>query len=168
MYASFILSRNPYMSTPAATTTTMTATGSICFKCGTVKKSGKLSCCARGGSWFKNCGDSGDSKFEHTWVEGVQACADITSVSLSLKAQVQSMLHNHMSLHSVSRGLLQACTPSTHVCSNFESPESPQFLNQEPPRAQQLSFPDFLMVPHLKHIERVGVAVVVVTAGVDI
>ena len=82
------------MSTPAATTTTMTATGPICFKCGTVKKSGKLSCCARGGSWFKNCGDAGDSKFEHTWVEGVQACADITSVSLSLKAQVQSMLHN--------------------------------------------------------------------------
>ena len=82
------------MSTAAATTTTVTAIGPICFKCGTIKKSGKLSCCARGGSWFKNCGDAGDSKFEHTWAEGVRACNDITSVSLSLKAQVQSMLQN--------------------------------------------------------------------------
>merc|ERR1711934_1145418 len=65
---------NAYMSTAAATTTTVTAIGPICFKCGTIKKSGKLSCCARGGSWFKNCGDNGDSNFEHTWVEGVQAC----------------------------------------------------------------------------------------------
>ena len=86
------------MSTPAVTTTTVTPTGSICFKCGTVKKSGKLSCCARGGSWFKNCGDSGDSKFEHTWVEGVKACNDIASVSLSLKAQLQSMLQNETAI----------------------------------------------------------------------
>ena len=80
--------------TTLAITTPTTAVTAVCPKCGTIKKSGKLSCCARGGSWFKNCGDNGDSKFEHTWVEGVQACNDITSVSLSLKAQVQSMLHN--------------------------------------------------------------------------
>ena len=48
--------------------------GSRCVECGTTKKSGKLSCCARGGSWFKNCGDGGDSKFDHTWAEGIQAC----------------------------------------------------------------------------------------------
>ena len=46
---------------------------------------------------------------------------------------------------------LQACTPSTHVCSKFESPISPHFLNQEPPRPQQLSLPDFFMVVHLGH-----------------
>ena len=46
---------------------------------------------------------------------------------------------------------LQAWMPSTHVWSNFLSPASPQFLNQAPPRAQQLSFPDFLVVPHLVH-----------------
>ena len=45
-----------------------------CPKCGTTKKSGKLSCCARGGAWFKKCGDGGDTKFEHTWTEGIQAC----------------------------------------------------------------------------------------------
>ena len=28
-----------------------------------MEKSGKLSCCARGGAWFNNCGDAGDAKF---------------------------------------------------------------------------------------------------------
>ena len=45
-----------------------------CPKCGTTKKSGASSCCARGGAWFKNCGDIGDIKFDRTWVEGIQAC----------------------------------------------------------------------------------------------
>ena len=71
-----------------------------------------------------------------------------------------------ISLHSVSRGLLQACTPSSHVWSKLESPSSPHFLNQEPPRAQQLSFPDFLLVPHLKHTGPTFDAVAVVEAGV--
>ena len=48
--------------------------GPVCRKCGIIKQSGKLSCCARGGAWFKKCGDAGDSNFEHTWVEGIQAC----------------------------------------------------------------------------------------------
>ena len=47
---------------------------SRCPKCGTAKKSGKYSCCARGGAWFTNCGDAGDTQFEHTWAEGVEAC----------------------------------------------------------------------------------------------
>ena len=46
----------------------------VCTKCGILKKSGKHSCCAGGGAWFKNCGDAGDSNFGHTWVEGIQAC----------------------------------------------------------------------------------------------
>ena len=45
-----------------------------CLKCGTIKASGKLSCCARGGAWFKQCGDVGDDKFDHAWAEGIQAC----------------------------------------------------------------------------------------------
>ena len=31
-----------------------------------------MSCCGRGGSWFKNCGRAG--KLHHTWYEGTQAC----------------------------------------------------------------------------------------------
>ena len=52
----------------------MVSSSSVCTKCGTTKKSGKRSCCARGGAWFKNCGDAGEVKFDHTWAEGVQVC----------------------------------------------------------------------------------------------
>ena len=55
------------------TTTAIVTTSSTCNKCGSLK-SGKSSCCARGGAWFKKCGNPGDSKFDHTWFEGIQAC----------------------------------------------------------------------------------------------
>ena len=44
--------------------------------------------------------------------------------------------------------VLQARMPSYHVWPNFPLPALPQFPNQEPPRPQQLTFPDFLTVPH--------------------
>ena len=46
--------------------------------------------------------------------------------------------------------LLQARMPSAHVCSNVESPTVPHLLNQEPPTAQQLTFPVFGKVPHVQ------------------
>ena len=60
----------------AASTAVATQAGSACPKCSTIKKSGQRSCCFRGGAWFKNCGDVGDTRFEHTWGEGIQACKD--------------------------------------------------------------------------------------------
>ena len=59
---------------PATTSEFALSDGNGCPVCGTSKKSGKRSCCARGGAWFKNCGDVGDTKLDHTWAEGVQAC----------------------------------------------------------------------------------------------
>ena len=53
--------------------------GPACPKCGTTKVSGRRSCCAGGGAWFKNCGHSGDTKFDHTWAEGIQACKSMLS-----------------------------------------------------------------------------------------
>ena len=47
---------------------------SVCPKCGVFKKSGVSSCCGRGGSWFGNCGSTGDLTQEHTWSEGIQVC----------------------------------------------------------------------------------------------
>ena len=48
---------------------------SICPKCGTNAKSGKLSCCSPDGAWYKNCGnEEGDTRFDHTWLEGIRAC----------------------------------------------------------------------------------------------
>ena len=55
---------------PAHTTVINTA----CPKCGKLKETGQLSCCFRGGAWFKQCGNTGDSKHAHTWLEGIQAC----------------------------------------------------------------------------------------------
>ena len=48
-----------------------TTTSSVCPTCATIKKSGKMSCCALGGSWYGNCGSAA---LQHTWYEGVQAC----------------------------------------------------------------------------------------------
>ena len=47
--------------------------GSVCPKCGTIGKFGKMSCCGRGGSWNGICGIR-NSNLEHTWSEGIQAC----------------------------------------------------------------------------------------------
>ena len=59
--------------------------------------------------------------------------------------------------------ILQAWIPSYHVWWTLALPALPQFPDQEPPRPQQLRFPDFLMVPHLRHAELIAV---VVDAGV--
>ena len=60
------------------TATTKTIISSVCSKCGTIGKSRKTSCCGRGGSWFRNCGASGNPKFDHTWSEGIQTCEALT------------------------------------------------------------------------------------------
>ena len=57
---------------------TCTLVAGECPKCATNvatnKESGTPSCCFRGGSWFGKCGNPGDSKFDHTWFEGIQMC----------------------------------------------------------------------------------------------
>ena len=58
-----------------------------CPKCGINPNSGKPSCCVRGGAWFENCGDAGDSNSDHTWAEGLRACKGVTE-----KAQTQVLL----------------------------------------------------------------------------
>ena len=47
---------------------------SVCRQCGVVPKSGKLNCCARGGSWFGKCVSVGRANFGHKWYEGVRTC----------------------------------------------------------------------------------------------
>ena len=65
----------------------------VCPQCAAIKKSGKLSCCAPGGAWFENCGTSGNSNTDHTWLEGVQACKDVVGL-FSVKAEAQFILIN--------------------------------------------------------------------------
>ena len=45
-----------------------------CPRCGTFRKSGRVSCCAPGGAWFRNCGGRGSKHLDHRWSEGVKAC----------------------------------------------------------------------------------------------
>ena len=53
---------------------TTTSASSVCLKCGTVMKSGKSSCCGRGGSWFGRCTSARDANLTHTWYDGVRVC----------------------------------------------------------------------------------------------
>ena len=64
----------PGASTPLLDMPTSTTSDSACSKCGTTVESGERSCCAHGGAWFKKCGDIGDTKYNYTWAEGIQAC----------------------------------------------------------------------------------------------
>ena len=45
-----------------------------CPNCGMFEKSGRVSCCAPGGAWYKNCGGASDINVGHSWIEGVEAC----------------------------------------------------------------------------------------------
>ena len=53
---------------------TTTTTSLVCPKCGTIGKSGKTSCCGRGGSWFRKCRSADSRNFRHTWSEGILVC----------------------------------------------------------------------------------------------
>jgi len=55
-------------------TTKKVISSSKCAKCGKFKRSGKVSCCAPGGAWFKNCGGAGNARVDHNWSEGIDAC----------------------------------------------------------------------------------------------
>ena len=70
--------------TLAVTTTPISA---VCPACGTIKKSGKASCCSRGGSWFGKCGGVGNANLGHTWHEGIRAC------KVQFRAVVGQKLH---------------------------------------------------------------------------
>ena len=70
----------------------MMTSSSVCDKCGITKKSGKITCCGRGGSWFDKCGGAGDTKVDHTWHEGLQACKARAQSSIVIGQQLKSVL----------------------------------------------------------------------------
>ena len=60
------------ISTPSTNPTI--ANTMTCPKCGTFEKSGRVSCCAPGGTWFKKCGGAGNRNVDHRWFEGLETC----------------------------------------------------------------------------------------------
>merc|ERR1712032_478070 len=102
------------ITTSAVTATTVTKTiGSICSKCGTIKKSGKRSCCAPGGAWFNNCGASDNSNTEHTWFEGMRACKDGVSLFSGKEESPFIILRNLTSTTQQLNGVEQQTIDST-------------------------------------------------------
>ena len=55
-------------------TTKSATTVPTCPQCGVIENTGKLSCCAPGGAWFKNCGGANNRRTDYTWIQGMQAC----------------------------------------------------------------------------------------------
>ena len=70
-----------------------TTTSVLCPKCGIIKKSGKRSCCGRGGSWFGNCGSAGNTKLHHTWYGGAQACKTMTESNAFIGQKLHGVQH---------------------------------------------------------------------------
>ena len=66
------------LSSPVGTTK---ITSPECSHCARVQQSSQYSCCAPGGAWHKSCGSS-NSKFLHTWSEGIKACKDFIPLVL--------------------------------------------------------------------------------------
>jgi surface protein len=68
--------RAPITTKPVSTNTRAMASNNkmVCLKCGTFKKSGRVSCCAPGGAWYKNCGGAANGNADHRWFEGLEAC----------------------------------------------------------------------------------------------
>jgi len=91
----------------------------VCPKCGTIDKSGKISCCGRGGSWFKNCGSVGNAKLDYTWYEGAQACEarsrSKAGIDQQLGAARQKRLDssNRAGVTNSSQAILTAAKPFT-------------------------------------------------------
>ena len=79
---------------PPADTTTV----SVCSRCGVIERSGRTSCCGHGGSWFRNCGSSGNTKVHHTWHEGIQTC----------KARSQSKIRIDQQLNAIQQKIIDS------------------------------------------------------------
>ena len=114
--------------TPADTTTTTTV--SECPKCGTIGKSGKTSCCARGGSWFKSCGGAGNARLQHTWYEGIKACKARRQSRIAIgqrghAAAQQKSNHSSNDADMVnSKAVITAATTFTLTSVNTSTPTS--------------------------------------------
>ena len=86
-----------HLPTPAVTTTPVSP---VCPECGTILKSNALSCCARGGSWFGNCGIGGNANLGHTWQEGIRVCKS----QQQFRAAVVQQLHASQPQSNISFG----------------------------------------------------------------
>merc|ERR1719201_917096 len=106
--------------------TTTTTIRSVCPKCGSIKKSGRTSCCGHGGSWFGDCGSPGNTKFHHTWYKGIQSCKTRSQLKKSSgqeshAAQVLNT-HNVVAMGNSSKAVATAAQTFTHTPVDTSTP----------------------------------------------
>ena len=120
---------NQCISIPAVTATRITP---VCPKCAATKKSARLSCCARGGAWFNNCGVSSNSNAEHTWFEGMQACKNVVSL-FSGKEESRFILVNQTTttqhINDADRQTIDSTLPIVHDVPTGNSKDNDQLLH---------------------------------------
>ena len=90
----------------------------ICTKCGTFKKSGKVSCCAPGGAWYKSCGGAGNRNVDHRWFEGLAAC--------KCKYKAKAMSIYPCAYKTVLRLCFRLCVLSNAYAHTHEQPQRRQ------------------------------------------
>merc|ERR1712046_387519 len=97
------------------------STSFACPTCGTIKKPGKSTCCAPGGSWFRDCGSAGNVKRRHTWYDGMQACKTRARSEIAVEQQRGVVQHTDT---SSSNGVAKA-NSAADIVSNTTSSRTP-------------------------------------------
>ena len=120
--------------------TAITTTTTACLKCVTIEKSGKYSCCGRGGSWFRNCGSGGYANVEHTWHEGIQACKKTwvqfkTAMGQQANAAQQLTLSNGVGMANFKT----ATTAATAMISASANASTPTIMSAHTPMSNTLA-----------------------------
>ena len=130
--------------TPAAVATKIVS--SVCSKCGTIEKSGQSSCCARGGSWFKNCGGTGNAKVDHTWYEGINACK-AQGQQLKAAQQQESEFANHVVTRNFKSVIMGLNTFSFNIPTNVMMLTSEYIVSTSTSTAKNTGMPAGILVP---------------------
>ena len=139
----------------------MVSSSSVCTKCGTSKKSGKRSCCAHGGAWFENCGDAGNTKFDHTWTEGIRACKDLVT-SASVKSSLQTIMLHRVGVIDHPLNILQlqnATQQQTNISqlATFETSSMPDVVSTDSEDSVRITKAVVCMVFLIYHFSTVDV-----------
>ena len=86
---------------------------SACPTCGTITKSGRMSCCGRGGSWFGDCGSAGNANVGHTWSEGIRACK-VRQFQTVVRQQLRDPRPTMHGWRTTSHGIQTAALPNAY------------------------------------------------------
>ena len=104
--------RTPTSTSVSTGTLAITATNNKmgCAQCGTFSKSGRVSCCAPGGAWYKRCGGVGNRNADHRWFDGTKTCKRM------FKANANDIESSHRANRDCFHICALFCLMSTYTC----------------------------------------------------